>query len=82
MFELMMWAVYGLFVGSIAKALIPGDEHMGFIKTIVLGVAGSYMGGAIMYLMGQYESVSAAGVAMGVVGSTICLILYNKLQTK
>lgn len=79
MFELMVWAVYGLFVGSISKSLIRTDEHFGFLKTIALGVAGSYTGGAILYLLGEYDAVSPAGIVMGVVGSSIALIVYNKL---
>jgi uncharacterized membrane protein YeaQ/YmgE (transglycosylase-associated protein family) len=79
MFNILVWAVYGLFVGSIAKALVPGEENFGFIKTVALGVAGSYMGGAILYMLGSYSAVSPAGVVMGVVGSVVALALYNKL---
>jgi uncharacterized membrane protein YeaQ/YmgE (transglycosylase-associated protein family) len=80
MFNLLIWAVYGLFVGSIAKSLVPGEENFGFIKTIALGVAGSYMGGAILYLLGSYSSLSPAGIFMGVAGSVVSLVLYNKLN--
>lgn len=80
MFELMVWAVYGLFVGSIAKSLVPGEENFGFLKTVVLGVVGSYMGGSILYLLGKYDAVSPAGIVMGVVGSVLSLVIYNKLS--
>lgn len=79
MFNLLVWLVYGLFVGSIAKTLVPGDENFGFVKTVALGVAGSYMGGAILYLLGQYNSLSPAGIFMGVAGGVVSLLLYNKL---
>jgi len=82
MFNLIVWAVYGLFVGSIAKVLVPGEENFGFVKTVVLGVAGSYMGGAILYLLGSYSSLTPAGLFMGVAGSVLTLVLYNKLTTK
>ncbi len=82
MFNILVWTVYGLFVGSISKTLVPGDENFGFIKTIALGVAGSYMGGAVLYLLGQYDSVSPAGIIMGVAGGVLTLVLYNKLITK
>lgn len=82
MFNILVWCVYGLFVGSIAKSIVPGEENFGFVKTVALGVAGSYMGGAILYLLGNYDAVSPAGVIMGVAGSVISLILYNKLNTK
>lgn len=82
MFSLMIWCVYGLFVGSITKSLVPGDENFGFIKTVALGVAGSYTGGAILYMLGRYDAVSPAGIIMGVVGGVLALVLYNKLTAK
>lgn len=81
MFNILVWCVYGLFVGSIAKSIVPGEENFGFVKTVALGVAGSYMGGAILYLLGSYDAVSPAGVLMGVAGSILTLVLYNKLIT-
>ena len=32
MFSLFVWAVYGIFVGSIAKSIVPGEENFGFLK--------------------------------------------------
>ena len=82
MFNILVWCVYGLFVGSISKSIVPGEENFGFIKTVALGVAGSYMGGAVLYLLGNYDAVSPAGVVMGVAGGILTLVLYNKLVTK
>jgi len=79
MFNILVWCVYGIFVGSIAKSLVPGEENFGFVKTVALGVAGSYMGGAILYMLGSYSSLSPAGLFMGVVGGVVALVLYNKL---
>jgi uncharacterized membrane protein YeaQ/YmgE (transglycosylase-associated protein family) len=82
MFNLLVWTVYGLFVGSIAKTVVPGEENFGFVKTVLLGVVGSYMGGSIMYLLGQYNSLSPAGILVGIAGSVLSLVLYNKLVQK
>lgn len=82
MFNILVWCVYGLFVGSIAKSIVPGEENFGFVKTVALGVAGSYVGGAALYLLGQYDAVSPAGILMGVAGGVLSLVLYNKLTTK
>lgn len=81
MFNILVWCVYGLFVGSIAKSIVPGEERMGFVQTIALGVAGSYMGGALLYMLGKYDSVSPAGIIMGIAGGVISLIVYNKLTS-
>lgn len=82
MFSLLVWCIYGLFVGSIAKSIVPGEENFGFVKTVALGIAGSYMGGAILYMIGSYDSLSPAGLFAGTVGAVLSLVLYNKLSTK
>ena len=58
------------------------EENFGFVKTVALGVAGSYMGGAILYMIGKYESLSPAGIFAGIVGAVLTLVLYNKLTAK
>lgn len=80
MFSLLIWSIYGIFVGAIAKSIVPGEENFGFFKTIALGIAGSYIGGAVLYLMGSYESLEPAGLFMGTAGATLALVLYNKLM--
>jgi uncharacterized membrane protein YeaQ/YmgE (transglycosylase-associated protein family) len=39
------WAVWGLFVGAIARALLPGRQRIGIAGTLLLGVIGSLLGG-------------------------------------
>jgi uncharacterized membrane protein YeaQ/YmgE (transglycosylase-associated protein family) len=68
-------------VGSIAKSIVPGEENFGFWKTVALGVAGSYSGGIITYLLGM-TPLQPAGVVMGVVGAVTSLVLYKKLLEK
>ena len=82
MVSLLTWCIYGIFVGSIAKSIIPGEENFGFLKTVALGVAGSYMGGAMLYLLGKYSSLEPAGLFMGIAGACVSILLYNKLTKK
>ena len=82
MFHILVWCVYGIFVGAIAKSIVPGEENFGFVKTVALGVAGSYVGGALLYLLGSSSAVSPAGLFMGVVGGIISLVVYNKLSER
>jgi uncharacterized membrane protein YeaQ/YmgE (transglycosylase-associated protein family) len=82
MISLFVWVVYGLLVGSVAKAVVPGEENFGFFQTIALGVAGSYMGGAILYMIGTYESLSPSGLFMGIAGAVLSLVIYKKLVEK
>lgn len=47
MLSLLSWIFTGLVVGFIARALVPGKQHIGTILTIVLGVIGACVGGLI-----------------------------------
>jgi uncharacterized membrane protein YeaQ/YmgE (transglycosylase-associated protein family) len=41
------WIVFGLIAGAIARFLMPGRQPMGIFLTIILGIVGSFVGGAI-----------------------------------
>lgn len=79
MFSILVWIIYGVIVGSIAKSLIPGNENFGFVQTVGVGVAGSYLGGAFMYLIGRASQVEPAGIVVGIGGAALAIILYQKL---
>ena len=44
---IISWAVWGLFVGVIARVLLPGRHRLGLGLTLVLGIVGSLVGGVI-----------------------------------
>ncbi len=82
-----MWALYGLIVGVIAKIVFgfiyPTSKlnDIGGLYTILLGAAGSYVGGALELILhgGQFGT---AGLIMGVVGATVTLVGLHYAQTK
>lgn len=79
MINIIIWCVYGIIVGSIAKSIVPGEERMGFFQTIALGVAGSYTGGIISYLLGMDNAISPSGLIMGIGGGVIALMVFNRI---
>ena len=44
---IVSWALWGLFVGVIARLLLPGRHRLGLLFTMVLGIGGSLLGGII-----------------------------------
>jgi uncharacterized membrane protein YeaQ/YmgE (transglycosylase-associated protein family) len=42
---IISWIIWGLFVGAIARLLLPGRQAIGLLWTIGLGIAGSIIGG-------------------------------------
>lgn len=81
MLSIIIWAIYGLVVGSVAKLLHRGPDPDGCLTAIGIGVAGSYIGGLLNYLFfGGDNLISASGMVMGVVGALIFLVIYNKVK--
>lgn len=71
--------VIGLLVGVIAKFLMPGDDPGGFIITILLGIAGSFVAHYIGTAAGWYAEGEPASFIASVGGAIILLILYRVL---
>ncbi len=51
MFYLLGWAIYGLLVGYFARMIHPGEEPPGCLVTIGIGIAGSFVGGLINFIL-------------------------------
>ena len=72
--------VVGLIVGAIARFLMPGEQKMGWIMTILLGVGGSLAAGFIGQALGMYAVGQPAGWIASVVGALVLLFVVQKLR--
>lgn len=52
---ILIWIVFGFFVGVVAKIVMPGRDPGGFIVTILLGIAGAVLGGFLGRALGLYR---------------------------
>lgn len=70
--------IVGLIAGFIARAVVPGDDHMGILPTILLGIVGSFVGGLLSSIIfgGEFE-IGAAGIIGSIIGAIIALLVYN-----
>ncbi len=75
MFWIIGWIVFGLLVGLIARGVVPGSQPMGCMRTVLLGVAGSFVGGAIGYFLQGGSFVQSSGWIGSVVGAIILLAM-------
>lgn len=77
----MLWTLLiGLFVGLVAKLLMPGRDPGGFIVTIVLGIAGAFVASLVGQTLGWYLPGQPAGFIGSVVGAMVLLGLYRALK--
>lgn len=70
--------IIGLVVGVIAKLLMPGRDPGGCIITMLLGLAGAWLGSFLGRLLFQNQNY-AAGWIMSIVGAMILLLIYRML---
>jgi uncharacterized membrane protein YeaQ/YmgE (transglycosylase-associated protein family) len=80
----ILWMlIIGLIVGVIARFLMPGVGHMGWLMTALVGVAGSFIGGFISSLIWKpiwQRTLHPAGFVMSVVGALILLFVLRHLR--
>ena len=91
MIAIISWIVFGLIAGLIAKAIMPGRDPGGLIITMLLGIAGSIIGGFIgQYIFGYGRAVNDTGdlsqpgflmsLLLAVVGAIVLLGLYRLVK--
>lgn len=79
----MLWTIImGAIIGAVAKFLMPGNDPGGWIITILLGIAGSWVGAFIGRTLGLYHEGDAAGFIMSVIGAIVLLGIYRLVTGK
>ena len=79
----IVWTLLlGLIVGIIAKFIYPGRDNMGWILTIILGIAGAFVATYLGQLAGIYQPGQAAGFIGAVVGALILLFIYHLIKRR
>src|SRR5215212_4892095 len=74
--HILGWILFGLVVGAIAKFLMPGRDPGGWIVTILLGIAGSFVGGFLATtLLGRQEQTP--GWIGSIIGAMVLLFIYR-----
>ena len=79
---ILAWLVLGLIVGIVAKAIMPGNDPGGFIVTILLGIAGAFVGGFIAASLGigSFSGFDLGSMVIAVLGAILILFIYRKVR--
>ncbi len=74
--------VFGLVVGFLARAILPGRQHIGLLWTLVLGVVGSVIGGTIANALGSGDimELNVIGSICAVIAAVILLAIADRAQ--
>jgi uncharacterized membrane protein YeaQ/YmgE (transglycosylase-associated protein family) len=81
---ILSWTLCGLVVGFIARLLVTGPHRIGFIRTILLGVVGAFLGGLIYWAIYRepgdpfsFSENAWHGWIFSIIGAVIVLALYT-----
>lgn len=79
---ILSWIVLGLIAGVLAKWIMPGRDDMGFIVTILLGIAGAFVGGFIGSLIGfgSTAALNFGSIVTATAGAFLLLFLYRQFK--
>ncbi|HEU4610822.1 MAG TPA: GlsB/YeaQ/YmgE family stress response membrane protein [Kofleriaceae bacterium] len=75
--DILATLIVGLIVGALAKLIMPGKDPGGIIITILLGVAGAFLGGWIGHALGWYKAGEGPGIIVSIIGALILLGIYR-----
>lgn len=84
--SILVWIVFGLVVGLIARAIFPGRQAMGLITTMLLGIGGSLVGGVIGNMLAGADPVdgqfglTGAGFIGSLLGSLAILAIIGMVK--
>lgn len=86
----IIWTIIvGLIVGAIGRLLVPGDDPMGWIATILLGIGGAIVGSFIGSLLDGEEGVSIDvvntglwGWVLSILGAIILVLVYRQVRAR
>ncbi|WP_428623079.1 GlsB/YeaQ/YmgE family stress response membrane protein [Sedimenticola sp.] len=79
---ILAWIVLGLIAGALAKWIMPGPDRGGLIATILLGIAGAFLGGWIGSLLGfnTIGGFKPGGLVSATLGALLLLYLFRTFK--
>ncbi|HEX5064734.1 MAG TPA: GlsB/YeaQ/YmgE family stress response membrane protein [Myxococcota bacterium] len=79
---ILSWILLGLIVGALAKWIMPGDDPGGTIITILLGIAGAFVGGFLATLigLGTVDGFNIGSLLIAIGGSLLLLWVYRRMR--
>ena len=81
--ELIAAIVIGIIAGYIGRALLPGKDSMGFVGTVLVGVAGALVGWALFTYalgIGDSDKFDLGGIIGAIIGTMLVLLVLRMVR--
>jgi uncharacterized membrane protein YeaQ/YmgE (transglycosylase-associated protein family) len=81
---IITWIIVGLIAGALAKLILPGDDPGGIIVTILIGIAGAFVGGFVFSLLGGSGATgfNIWSIVVATIGAIILLAIYRLVASR
>jgi uncharacterized membrane protein YeaQ/YmgE (transglycosylase-associated protein family) len=79
---ILSWILMGLIVGLLAKFIMPGKDPGGIIVTMLIGVGGSLIAGALGHALGWYRVGEGPGIFASIIGAIALLGVYRLVRPR
>ena len=83
--SILSWILLGLVAGALGKLIMPGDDPGGIVVTILLGIAGAFVGGFLgqnLLGVGEASGVNMGSIATATVGAILLLFGYRQFRQR
>jgi len=79
---ILSWILLGLVVGALAKWIMPGPDPGGILVTILIGIAGAFVGGWIGSLvgLGSVDGFGLGSLVLATGGALLLLWGHRRLR--
>jgi uncharacterized membrane protein YeaQ/YmgE (transglycosylase-associated protein family) len=79
----ILFLIFGLVIGALARLIVPGKEAGGWGVSLLIGVAGAYLGGFVGRVLGLYSSYQTrGGWLMSLLGAIVLALIYHAIAAK
>ena len=84
MLSFIWWLVIGLIAGALARLIMPGRDAMGLLATMLLGIAGSILGGLVGWAIWGAEDrgFRPAGLLLSLIGAIVVLWAWRAIKSR
>lgn len=82
--QFIWWLIIGLIAGALARLIMPGRDAMGLVATILLGIAGSIIGGLVSWTIWGADTTGfrPGGLLLSILGAILLLWIWRMVKAR